>query len=82
MPATVLKVAVKPGDSIKKGDLVVLLEAMKMELPLRAPADALISTVRCREGDLVPADATLVEFSPTGIPESLSRLAKGQGPQE
>jgi acetyl/propionyl-CoA carboxylase alpha subunit len=68
MPATVLKVAVKPGDSVKKGDLVVLLEAMKMELPLRAPADAVISAVRCREGDLVPADATLVEFSRSADP--------------
>jgi 3-methylcrotonyl-CoA carboxylase alpha subunit len=68
MPATVLKVAVKAGDSVKKGDLVVLLEAMKMELPLRAPADAVISSVRCHEGDLVPADATLVEFSRSADP--------------
>ena len=63
MPATVIKVQVKPGDAVKKGDIVVVLEAMKMELPLRALGDGVVSAVRCKEGELVPADATLVEFS-------------------
>ncbi|HEY7289559.1 MAG TPA: biotin carboxylase N-terminal domain-containing protein [Vicinamibacterales bacterium] len=62
MPATVLEVRVKPGSAVKKGDVVVLLEAMKMELPLRAPADATVKTVRCKQGDLVTADAALVEL--------------------
>jgi acetyl/propionyl-CoA carboxylase alpha subunit len=63
MPATVIKVQVTPGDAVKKGDVVVVLEAMKMELPLRALGDGVVSAVRCRQGDLVQADATLVEFS-------------------
>jgi biotin carboxyl carrier protein len=63
MPATVLKVHVAPGQPVKKGDTVVVLEAMKMELPVRAPGDGTVSAVLCREGDLVPADATLVEFA-------------------
>jgi biotin carboxyl carrier protein len=63
MPATVIKIHVKPGDAVKKGDTVVVLEAMKMELPVRALADATIATVCCREGELVPADAILVEFA-------------------
>jgi acetyl/propionyl-CoA carboxylase alpha subunit len=62
MPATVLKIHVKPGDAVKKGDTVLLLEAMKMELPIRAASDGIVATVSCREGELVPADATLVEF--------------------
>jgi 3-methylcrotonyl-CoA carboxylase alpha subunit len=62
MPATVLKVLVQPGATVRKGDTVLILEAMKMELPIRAPADATISAVCCREGDLVPADAMLVEL--------------------
>jgi biotin carboxyl carrier protein len=62
MPATVLKVPVKPGDTVKKGEVVVLLEAMKMELPIRAPSDAIVAAVVCREGELVQADATLVEL--------------------
>ena len=63
MPATVIKINVKPGDAVKKGDAVLVLEAMKMELPVRAPADATIGAVCCREGELVPADATLIEFA-------------------
>jgi len=63
MPATVIKILVAPGQSVKKGDTLVLLEAMKMELPIRAPADATVATVCCREGDLVQADVALVEFA-------------------
>ena len=62
MPATVIRVKIKVGDTVKKGDVVVVLEAMKMELPLRALGDGIVSSVACREGDLVQADATLVEF--------------------
>jgi 3-methylcrotonyl-CoA carboxylase alpha subunit len=62
MPATVIKVNVKEGEAVKKGDVVIVLEAMKMELPLRAQGDAVIGAVCCREGELVPADSTLVEF--------------------
>jgi biotin carboxyl carrier protein len=62
MPATVIKVMVTPGDAVKKGDIVVVLEAMKMELPLRALGDGVVAAVRCREGELVAADAPLVEF--------------------
>ena len=62
MPATVLKVHVRPGDRVQKGDTVVLLEAMKMELPVRSPADATVAAVLCREGDLVRADAPLLEL--------------------
>jgi len=63
MPATVIKIQVKPGDAVKKGDVVVVLEAMKMELPIRALGDATIAAIHCREGELVGADAVLVEFS-------------------
>jgi biotin carboxyl carrier protein len=62
MPATVIKVHVKPGDAVKKGDIVVLLEAMKMELPIRSTAAAVVAAVHCREGELVQADAPLVEL--------------------
>ena len=63
MPASVLAVDVKPGDTVRKGDVVIVLEAMKMELPIRALGDGIVSAVRCRAGDLVQADAVLVEFS-------------------
>jgi len=63
MPATVRSVLVEPGAVVKKGQPLVIVEAMKMELTLRAPADAVVSAVRCREGELVQGDAVLVEFA-------------------
>lgn len=63
MPGTVIKVLVQPGAAVKKGETIILLEAMKMELPLRAPADATVVAVHCREGELVQPDTTLVELS-------------------
>ncbi len=62
MPATVLKVLVQPGAAVTKGEVVVILEAMKMELPLRAPADATVKAIQCREGDLVQPDTVLVHL--------------------
>jgi acetyl/propionyl-CoA carboxylase alpha subunit len=62
MPATIVSVAVKAGDRVNKGDTMLVLEAMKMELPVRAPGDAVVKAVRCRPGEIVAADAVLVEF--------------------
>lgn len=62
MPATVLKVLTSPGQSVAKGDTLVIVEAMKMEMPLRASADATVTAVHCREGELVQPDAVLVEL--------------------
>lgn len=62
MPATVLKVLATPGQRVGRGDTLVIVEAMKMEMPLRASADATIKAVRCREGELVQPDAVLVEL--------------------
>ena len=50
-----------PGSHVKKGDVVVLLEAMKMELPIRALSDGTVTAVHCRDGELVQADQVLVE---------------------
>lgn len=62
MPATIIKVLVQPGASVKKGDTVVAVEAMKMELPIRAPSDGVVTAINCREGDLVQPEQTLVEI--------------------
>jgi biotin carboxyl carrier protein len=67
MPATVLKVNVKPGDTVAKGEVLVVLEAMKMELPMRAPGPATVTAVSCGEGDLVQADAVLVTLGPGAV---------------
>jgi biotin carboxyl carrier protein len=62
MPATVVTIHVKPGDRVAKGQVVMLLEAMKMELPLRAPGDGVVTAIHCREGQLVQADMPLAEL--------------------
>jgi biotin carboxyl carrier protein len=62
MPATVIAVNVKPGDVVKLGDVLILLEAMKMELPVRAPGDGRVAAVHCRPGELVQADVSLIDF--------------------
>jgi 3-methylcrotonyl-CoA carboxylase alpha subunit len=62
MPATVLKINVAPGDTVKRGDTLLVLEAMKMELPVRAPGDGVVTTISCREGDLVQPGAALIEM--------------------
>jgi len=62
MPATVRRILVEPGAHVSKGDTLLVLEAMKMELPVRAPADGIVAVVSCREGDLVQAGVTLVEL--------------------
>ncbi len=62
MPATVLKLVVAVGSEVRKGDTLLILEAMKMELPVRAPADAVVRSIRCREGELVQPGTTLVEL--------------------
>jgi biotin carboxyl carrier protein len=63
MPATVIKIAVTAGQAVRQGETLVVLEAMKMELPIRAPADAVVRAVNCREGELVQPERTLVELA-------------------
>jgi 3-methylcrotonyl-CoA carboxylase alpha subunit len=63
MPATVRKIAVASGDTVHRGDVLIVLEAMKMELPVRAPSDGVVQNVNCREGDMVQAGQTLAEIT-------------------
>lgn len=62
MPGTVIRINVVAGAVVKRGDTLIVLEAMKMELPVRAPADGIVKTVSCREGELVQPGAALVEL--------------------
>lgn len=62
MPATVRKVAVGAGDRVARGDVLIVLEAMKMELPIRAAGDGTVQAVHCREGEMVQPGQELVAF--------------------
>ena len=63
MPGGVVTVSVKTGQSVKKGDPLVSIEAMKMESMLRAERDAVVKTVYVKPGDAVAAKDLLLEFS-------------------
>ena len=62
MPATVVTINVQPGQRVSKGDALILLEAMKMELPIKAPRDASVKAIACRPGDLVQPGVPLLEL--------------------
>jgi 3-methylcrotonyl-CoA carboxylase alpha subunit len=62
MPATVVSIAVKPGQDVSQGDLLVMLEAMKMELPIKAPRAGRVKALACREGELVQPGVPLLEL--------------------
>ena len=60
MPGTILKVNVEKGASVKKGDVLVVLEAMKMENDIQAPVDGTIIAVQTSKGASVETGAPLV----------------------
>jgi biotin carboxyl carrier protein len=62
MPATVIKVLIEPGAEVHRGDVLLLLEAMKMELPVRAPRDGRVKALHCRPGELVQPGTPLVDL--------------------
>lgn len=63
MPATVVAIAAPPGTRVAAGDPVVVLEAMKMELVVRAPRDGEVAAVHCAVGELVPPGTRLAELA-------------------
>jgi biotin carboxyl carrier protein len=62
MPGTVIRVAVEPGDRVVARQPLVVLEAMKMETPVVAPYEAVVSSVNVAEGDRVAGGTVLVEL--------------------
>jgi biotin carboxyl carrier protein len=64
MTGRIVEVSVAPGDVVRARDLLVVMEAMKMEYRLTAPREATVEEVHCREGDLVDLGAPLVSLGP------------------
>jgi biotin carboxyl carrier protein len=62
MPATVAAISITPGQDVSQGDVLIMLEAMKMELPIKAPRDGRVKIVACSVGDLVQPGVPLVEL--------------------
>lgn len=64
MPGKVVRVLVKPGQAVSKGEGLVVVEAMKMQNELQALADGVVKEVKAREGDTVEGGAELVLLEP------------------
>jgi 3-methylcrotonyl-CoA carboxylase alpha subunit len=64
MPGTVTRVLVEAGADVPRGTPLIVLEAMKMEHTLRAPADGRLAALKCTVGDFVQEGAELAEFEP------------------
>ena len=62
MPGTILNIKVKAGDDVKKGDVLLVLEAMKMENEIMAPRDAKVAGVHVNKGDSVESGKALVSL--------------------
>lgn len=62
MPGRITKVFGSPNAVVKKGDVIVVMEAMKMEYTLKADTDAQIEQINCKEGEQVTLGKVLVKF--------------------
>ena len=63
MPGTILDVKVSVGQSVKKGDVICVLEAMKMENEIPAPKDGVIASINVQKGASVAANDTLATLN-------------------
>jgi biotin carboxyl carrier protein len=63
MPGTIVEVKVKTGDSVKNGDAVAVLEAMKLENDIVSTADGIIASVNVAKGDSVSAGTVIVTLN-------------------
>jgi 3-methylcrotonyl-CoA carboxylase alpha subunit len=64
MPGTVTRILAEPGVELQRGAPLLVLEAMKMEHTLRAPADGRLTALKCAVGDFVQEGMELADFEP------------------
>ena len=63
MPGTIMKVNVNVGDTVKKGDVLCVLEAMKMENDISAPADGTVASVNVQKGASVQSEEVIITLN-------------------
>ncbi len=64
MIGTVIDVKVKPGDTVSPGDLLAVMEAMKMEYRLEATLRGTVERVECKPGDMLEVGVLLIKLNP------------------
>ncbi len=62
MPGLIIDLKIKVGDTVKQGDSLLILEAMKMENILKSPGEGIVKSVKVKKGDSVEKGQVLVEF--------------------
>lgn len=62
MVGKILKVEKKVGDRVEEDDIVIVMEAMKMEIPVVTPAPGVIKEIKVSPGDAVEAEQALAEI--------------------
>jgi acetyl/propionyl-CoA carboxylase alpha subunit len=85
MTGRVVKVEAEPGRPVQADDLLVILQAMKMEYRLTAPCAGVVESVRCAEGQMVDLGATLVTLAPAPEPahrQPAAGASAGPAPSE
>jgi 3-methylcrotonyl-CoA carboxylase alpha subunit len=68
MPGRVTQLMVEPGDQVRRGEPLMIVEAMKMEHTITAPADGVVEAVRFGVGDLVEEGVELIALAAPGSP--------------
>jgi biotin carboxyl carrier protein len=63
LPGIIIGISVKPGDAVKKGQKLLVMEAMKMENEIKSEKDGVISSVKVSQGQSVLQDEVLIEMS-------------------
>jgi biotin carboxyl carrier protein len=63
MPGTILDIKVSAGQSVKKGDVLCVLEAMKMENDIPAPQDGVVASINVQKGASVAANDVLITLA-------------------
>jgi propionyl-CoA carboxylase alpha chain len=63
MPGLLVSIAVKPGQEVKAGETLAVVEAMKMENVLKAPQDGKVAVVHANAGDSLAVDQKILEFA-------------------
>ncbi|MHA7131143.1 acyl-CoA carboxylase biotin carboxyl carrier protein subunit [Algoriphagus namhaensis] len=62
MPGLILELKVKPGDEVKRGDVVLILEAMKMENSIKSPGEGVVTAIKVKLGQSVEKNQILIQF--------------------
>jgi 3-methylcrotonyl-CoA carboxylase alpha subunit len=74
MPGKIVKVAVRDGEQVAMHDLLIVLEAMKMEHRIEAPDEGTVRVIHVHEGDIVPGETVLLELQPSAAAEGSQAL--------